>query len=927
MEISDRTRLAISNITNVQIDERRTYVLAMQNSSGRLFCLPCRRILQQGWSGPHLCSSETGGIVAGSMVRRGVMDEEAVVAFETGGDFELLSFLFSRRRAKTSSIATTPSDSRTHTKLRRSRLPPLSGEGGDMTGFRRALVALAQRAACTEASASQGVRSLRTEFRRLAPNGAVRWRSATCGEASTAYGFGTGTRVSSHETCVNERSVSLFHSQRPNNWSATRGVATSRCLFGADGVSNLDADAVVDAPSTSTKSPQSTAVDISDSTDPSTRFYGAQSDYAGVTVRSSINWPLPLDEIAKLNPKLALAMGASEKRVAESNKNRPAIDPVLSGRGRGGMYGGVSYGSGPSNTQLTNNKDSLFQGIDLNTCEPEELAVLQILARDELDDDSLKASELDRARFKRDEEKQSELIKKQAQLAGRKNAPYAKRVSGDEKVQRAKSAAEEEKVKISLEQEKKDLLGAWTKAKESNSFHSVLPKPGSKPGVTPRVYNVLKQQLLKKADRQTMAKHVSADLTSAALRRLKVIDLRKACDVLGVPSIGDKQLCVEMLKAHFDDAEVTFAREFISKIQGLDKEVAAAKKEAARLARLEAKSDGNSTSDEPGAEKLSAAMTVEAAAAAGASMRDTGQKRIGERATARAARAAQRLRGWDDDDESDDSLQSSVGGDLDFEEEDDDSEIDDDAKYDEEDEDASENDLTPTSTGRMKYANAFWPDELVDLLLKAKGSDIVCIPVSEKCGWADYFVVATARSPRHIRMLAGSVLHAVKQRVKYVLGTSLRPSIEGADSIETGEEGDDHWMLVDCGSCVVHVFSSEARRRYDLEGLWAPGIELEKVNGDPSSVPMTIDTIQNDSDDSDSSETEHSYEASDGLSIDGLEIDMESMGDLDEYDDEYLDPPDWDVSLTDLEERKVANVKKNAGTKGFGEKGVRLDDK
>ena len=71
------------------------------------------------------------------------------------------------------------------------------------------------------------------------------------------------------------------------------------------------------------------------------------------------------------------------------------------------------------------------------------------------------------------------------------------------------------------------------------------------------------------------------------------------------------------------------------------------------------------------------------------------------------------------------------------------------------------------------------------MLLKAKGADVVSIPVRERCGWADHLVIATARSPRHIRMLAGAVLHAVKQRVSYVVGTTLRPSIEGADSLET----------------------------------------------------------------------------------------------------------------------------------------------
>jgi ribosome silencing factor RsfS/YbeB/iojap len=211
----------------------------------------------------------------------------------------------------------------------------------------------------------------------------------------------------------------------------------------------------------------------------------------------------------------------------------------------------------------------------------------------------------------------------------------------------------------------------------------------------------------------------------------------------------------------------------------------------------------------------------------------------------------------------------------------------------------------------------------------------VSIPVRERCGWADFFVVATARSPRHIRMLAGAVLHAVKQRVRYVLGTSLRPSIEGADSVETGEQGDDHWMLVDCGSCVVHVFSKEARERYDLEGLWAPGVSLSRRNP-KKDVAMTIDTIRvfDDDDDGMIDGTDTRAVPRDGVllekaSSDAVALDLASMRDLDAYDDEYLEPPDWDASLTDLEEARVkrhGRSSRSSRTSSFGKKGVALDD-
>ena len=41
-------------------------------------------------------------------------------------------------------------------------------------------------------------------------------------------------------------------------------------------------------------------------------YYNAPADYAGVSIRSTLTWPMPMDEIAVLNPKLALAMGQSK---------------------------------------------------------------------------------------------------------------------------------------------------------------------------------------------------------------------------------------------------------------------------------------------------------------------------------------------------------------------------------------------------------------------------------------------------------------------------------------------------------------------------------------------------------------------------------------------------------------------------------------
>ena len=441
-----------------------------------------------------------------------------------------------------------------------------------MTRVRRALASLAGRAACASASARELGQSVpERALRRL---GCLNLRSSR-GAASPLREFGAATTPVSRET-LGHASRWEIRPATGTSWCSAgpaRGVAsTSRSRRAAEDESASQTSRVAESSASHLESssfpetrfpetPASTAVDISDANDPSLRFYGAPADYAGVTVRSSINWPLPLDEIAKLNPRLALAMGASERRVAENNARRPKLDAVTSGRG--GRQPGVSVEDRAKMVEFE--------------FDPEEARVLASLREEDARDAAIADAELDVARTRRSEEKNAQTAKRDAQLAGRKNAPYAPRAVGADAVRAARDAADAQTSRMAREAARAEITRAWEAATANGDVSSLLPRPGSRPGVTPRVYNALKRQMLRKSDRATMAKHVSTELSAAALRRLKVADLRRACDVLGVPSAGDKKLLVEMLKAHFDEAERLFAREFVEKIVDLDKEVAARK--------------------------------------------------------------------------------------------------------------------------------------------------------------------------------------------------------------------------------------------------------------------------------------------------------------------------------------------------------------
>ena len=93
-----------------------------------------------------------------------------------------------------------------------------------------------------------------------------------------------------------------------------------------------------------------------------------------------------------------------------------------------------------------------------------------------------------------------------------------------------------------------------------------------------------------------------------------------------------------------------------------------------------------------------------------------------------------------------------------------------------------------------------WLDE-------AKAEDIVTIPLDGKSSIADYMVIASGRSDRHV----GAIAQQIQSKLKD-LGLG-RVRVEGLESCD--------WVLVDTGDIMVHVFRPEVREFYNLEKMWA----------------------------------------------------------------------------------------------------------
>lgn len=104
-------------------------------------------------------------------------------------------------------------------------------------------------------------------------------------------------------------------------------------------------------------------------------------------------------------------------------------------------------------------------------------------------------------------------------------------------------------------------------------------------------------------------------------------------------------------------------------------------------------------------------------------------------------------------------------------------------------------------------------EDLKDLVLESlddmKAVDVVLLDVRQKSTIADYMVVASGTSNRHVKAVANNVVEDVKKTGRMPLG------------IEGSNEGE--WVLVDLGDVIVHVMMPAVRDFYQLEKLWEAG--------------------------------------------------------------------------------------------------------
>ena len=106
-------------------------------------------------------------------------------------------------------------------------------------------------------------------------------------------------------------------------------------------------------------------------------------------------------------------------------------------------------------------------------------------------------------------------------------------------------------------------------------------------------------------------------------------------------------------------------------------------------------------------------------------------------------------------------------------------------------------------------------DSIEKILDNNKAQNVKSINLKNKSYIADYMIIASGTSSRHLQSLSEILVEELKK-----LGLN-NCKIEGKDSTD--------WKLVDTQDIIVHIFHPEKREFYDLENMWSEEIPKEKA--------------------------------------------------------------------------------------------------
>ena len=110
--------------------------------------------------------------------------------------------------------------------------------------------------------------------------------------------------------------------------------------------------------------------------------------------------------------------------------------------------------------------------------------------------------------------------------------------------------------------------------------------------------------------------------------------------------------------------------------------------------------------------------------------------------------------------------------------------------------------------------NRSWED-IENMLSNNKAKEIKSVDLRNKTSIADFMIIASGNSSKHIQSLAEILLTKLKEN--------------GIDNCHIEGNNSNDWKLIDGIDIIVHIFNPEKRKFYELEKMWSELIPKEKI--------------------------------------------------------------------------------------------------
>ena len=106
-------------------------------------------------------------------------------------------------------------------------------------------------------------------------------------------------------------------------------------------------------------------------------------------------------------------------------------------------------------------------------------------------------------------------------------------------------------------------------------------------------------------------------------------------------------------------------------------------------------------------------------------------------------------------------------------------------------------------------------NEIENILNINKAAEIISIDLKNKTSIADFMIVASGNSSRHIQSLSEILVDKLKKK--------------GIENCRLEGKNSNEWKLIDAVDIIVHIFHPEKRKYYDLERMWSELIPKERL--------------------------------------------------------------------------------------------------